>query len=142
MNPISPSNNLFKRLHCLPASLVLLLLIATAKAENKPLPKPCKAHPHVIEPCFKFRGRLNAWNGAPTYRIMHFGTKRILGVSDSMALPDYWKIPESVAAHLKTFDSAVIADFEFCPFTKDRPGVMRLGCIESATNFKVYLREN
>lgn len=59
-----------------------------------------------------------------------------------MALSNYWQVPENVAVHLKTFDSAVIADFEFFPFTKDKPKVMRLGCVESATNIKAYIRDN
>ena len=123
-------------------ALVLVLLVSPASAEEKFPPKHCRDHPNVVEPCFKFWGRLEAWNGTPTYRIARFGTKRILGVSDGMALPNYWQVPENVAVHLTTFDSAVIANFEFCPFTRDKPGVMRLGCVESATNIKAYIREH
>jgi len=122
--------------------LTFLLFTSVAFAEDTVQLKHCKDHPNVIAPCFRFRGRLEAWNGTPTYRITRFGTKRILGVSDGMALPNYWQVPENIAVHLTTFDSAVIADYEFCPFTKDKPGVMRLGCIESATNIKAYIRDN
>jgi hypothetical protein len=106
-------------------------------AQDAASPKHCKDHPKVIGSCFTFRGRLQQWNGAPTMRIFRFGTRRILGVSDGMSSPDYWQIPDNLSGAMTSFDSTIIADFEFCPFTADKPGVMRLGCVESAENIRL-----
>jgi hypothetical protein len=124
---------------CILAAILVVSMSASSQ-EFVPL-KHCKDHPQVVEACFTFRGRLENWNGTPTMRIVRFGTSRILGVSDAMTLPNYWRVPENVREALISFDSVVIADFEFCPFTKDKPGVMRLGCVESAKNMKVLTRE-
>jgi hypothetical protein len=125
----------------LPLRFAFVAAIATipmAPLAQKLVPlKHCKDHPKVVDACFTFRGRLLQWNGSPTIRIVRVGTTRILGVSDGMALPDYWQLPENVTAALTSFDSVVIGDFEFCPFTPDAPHVMRLGCVESAKNLRV-----
>jgi hypothetical protein len=84
----------------------------------------CKTDPDIIGACFKLRGRLSAWNGSPTLRIWRVGTKRMLGTQDG-------PLPENLA---KQMDWGVEAwgDFEVCPYTKERPGVMQSVCIESA----------
>jgi hypothetical protein len=100
--------------------------------------RPCREHPKVSGPCFTFRGRLANYNGNPTARVWRIGTTRILGVSDGMALPEFEKMPANAKAALGgSFDLYVFGDFEFCPFTPDKPGVMRLGCLNSAKNLKV-----
>jgi hypothetical protein len=113
--------------------------LASAQASNSVA--HCEDHPKVVEACFTFQGRLRQWNGSPTIRIERIGTSRILGVSDGMSLPEYWQIPENVRTALTSFNSVVVADFEFCPFTEEEPGVMRLGCVESATNLQVTANE-
>jgi hypothetical protein len=120
-----------------PLFALFLGIYGITNAQEKQPIKHCKDHPKVVDSCFTFRGRLQNWNGTPTMRIARFGTKRILGVSDGMALPDYWQVPDNVRASLTPFETVVVADFEFCPFTRDVPGVMQLGCVESATNLKV-----
>ena len=114
----------------------LAALFALAPA---PEPKrPCHEHPKVIAKCFTFRGRLGNYNGAPTMRVWRAGTNRILGVSDSMALPEFEQVPANAKEALgESFDKYVFGDFEFCPFTPERPGVMQFGCINSAKNLKV-----
>ena len=87
----------------------------------------CKSDPDIVEACFTIRGRLNVWNGSPSLRIWHVGTKRILGVDDDFPL----------RSELDAYDllnGAVWGNFEVCPFTKDRPGVMRMVCVESANH--------
>jgi len=86
-----------------------------------------------VGPSFKVHGRLSAWNGTPTLRIWIVGTKRILGIhgedSDSPSLPDnLTRLPGTF------FDNPVYGDFEVCPLTKYRPGVMQIVCIKSASN--------
>jgi hypothetical protein len=92
----------------------------------------CKTDPDIIDACFKVHGRLSAWNGSPTMRIWRVGTHRMLGTRDD-------PLPVNLA---KQMDWGVEAwgDFEVCPFTKERPGVMQTVCIESADHlfFKKY----
>jgi hypothetical protein len=40
----------------------------------------CKGDPDLTGACCTVHGRLSAWNGTPTYRILRIGTRRILGV--------------------------------------------------------------
>lgn len=119
--------------------LFLAAWLALAAPEPQRL---CREHPKVMAACFTFRGRLANYNGVPTTRVWRIGTNRILGVSDGMALPEFEQMPANAKAALdRSFDRDVFGDFEFCPFTADRPGVMRLGCINSATNLKVVERK-
>jgi hypothetical protein len=132
------------------AGVVCLELIAQASASSSPrqsaansasttpnIQKPCKLHPAVIAPCFMIHGRLSYWNGTPSARIWKIGTKRILGVSDGLALPEYEQMPENVEILLGGLGTNVYGDFEFCPFTNSEPGVMQLGCIQSGKNLRV-----
>ena len=114
----------------------LLALTATANAVEPR--RPCREHPKVMAKCFVFRGRLANYNGVPTVRIWRVGTDRILGVSDGMALPEFEQMPASVKDALGgSFERWVFGEFEFCPFAPDRPGSMRLGCIDSAKDLKI-----
>jgi len=87
----------------------------------------CKTDPDIIGACFTVHGRLSAWNGSPTMRIWRVGTKRILGDHDD------WPLPEELAEQMN-WDVEAWGDFEVCPFTKERPGVMQMVCIESASH--------
>ena len=84
---------------------------------------PCRADPDVIAACFSVRGRLNLYNGNPAARIWPTGTHRILGVDDDFPFP----------AGLDGLDwnNEAWGTFEVCPLTGDRPGVMRMVCVES-----------
>ena len=87
--------------------------------------QPCKTDPDVIGACFTLRGKLTAWNGSPTLRIWRVGTKRILGVNDDEPLP------ADLQSHMN-WDVEAWGDFTVCPFTRERPGVMQIVCIESS----------
>jgi hypothetical protein len=86
----------------------------------------CKTDPDIVDACFTVRGRLSLWNGTPTARIWHVGTKRILGVSD-----DY-PPPKSLSGKVD-WDTEAWGDFDVCPLTKDIPGHMQMVCIESSS---------
>jgi hypothetical protein len=86
----------------------------------------CKADPDIVEACFTIHGRLHVWNGSPSLRIWHVGTKRMLGVLDDFPLP------ESLDSY-DLLNGELWGDFEVCPFAKDRPGAMRMVCVESAS---------
>src|SRR5512142_1541628 len=116
-----------------PLVLVLAALLTNPNADepNADGPRACREQPEVKPPCYVVRGRLSLWNGTPTARIWIVGTKRILGVSDGHAVPGLERLPAAVRERL-TWDYDVFGDYEFCPFTRERPGVMRLGCVQSA----------
>jgi len=73
-------------------------------------------------------GRMTAGNGTPTVRIWVTGTKRILGVEDDEIS---FTLPPKLEGHID-WDNNAWGNFEVCPLTKDRPGVMRKVCVESA----------
>ena len=56
------------------------------------------------------------------------------------AHPDVDNIPSQLRARLGKFDDELFADFTVCPFENDKPGVMRLICVEAATNIVVRQR--
>jgi hypothetical protein len=123
------------------AAIMILVMCATGIAGNEEpaKKKTCKEHPMLSGQCYKVRGRMNLANGTPSVRIWPVGTKRILGVSEGrFHLEKYVNVPDELVQQL-TWDNAMFADFTVCPFTGDKPGVMRLVCVESAE--KVVVRK-
>jgi hypothetical protein len=104
---------------------------------------PCKT-PEIAAECYWTRGRLANYNGTPTLRMWKVGTKRILAIHSG---PGYKRgddkenenpeIPENVERAFQAIGTLVFADFEVCPLTPERPGVMQSVCIESAKNIVV-----
>jgi hypothetical protein len=110
-------------------------------ADDQPPNKSCRQHPQLSGPCFTLRGRLSLYNGTPSRRIWPVGSRRLLGISEGrFALPGYANLPPELVDELTGFDNEMFADFLVCPFTKDRPGVMRFVCVESAKNIFVRPR--
>jgi hypothetical protein len=110
-----------------------LSLLATAGEQSQ----SCKANPNLAGKCFVVHGRLRAYNGNPTFRIWPSGTNRLLGVTG--AHPGEEPImPGDLGA---SFDRDVYADFEVCPFTPEKAGVMRRVCIESAAGRRPVERQ-
>ena len=125
----------------LPLFLLILFLAATSSGEEKPNKKSCKEHPMLSGPCFKVRGRMSFFNGNPSARIWPVGTKRMLGISEGrFYLEGYVNVPEELVRRL-SWDTEMFADFTVCPFTDDRPGEMRLICVESADNISIKKRK-
>jgi hypothetical protein len=96
----------------------------------------CRKDSRVIAACFTVHGRLSNWNGNPTQRIWVIGTKRMLGLRVDTSLP---KVLEG---KLGDFDDEVYGDFEFCPFTPERPGVMQVGCLAGVSHYQIKKRGN
>ena len=118
-------------------SIALTLLSAAllcpppAEAANS-----CATDPRLVGPCFTVRGRLSLYNGKPTQRIWIVGTKRMLGVSEGRFPPDgYSFFPSNMPDPV--FDAFYFANFTVCPFTKDKPEVMRLICVQAVTDLRV-----
>jgi hypothetical protein len=99
--------------------------------------RPCREHPQVVGESFVVHGALRLANGAPSVRLWRIGTKRILGISEGrFYLEGYCNLPKWIEARLD-WHTQLVGDFVVYPFTKDKAGVMRLVCIDTAYNLKV-----
>jgi hypothetical protein len=102
----------------------------------------CAGNPKLAGQCFTFRGNFRLYNGNPTFRILRTGTGRVLGVlCDEDPI-----IPANLAAWINDptnaqWDRDFRGDYEVCPFTKSKPGVMQFVCIDKVTNLTVYDRK-
>lgn len=112
------------------ASLMALVTATEAHASGS-----CKDRSDLVGECFQTRGRLTVHNGNPTFRIWRVGTNRILGVvgGEDPALPS------DIRKQL-SFDTEIFADYVVCPTAPDRPGHMRMVCVESADRMVVRPR--
>jgi len=130
MVPITPLKS------CLGAfvavSAVAFLLTAGVAVGDQPK-KPCREHPKFVAPCFTVHARMRYYNGAPSIRLWPIGTDHLLGVSDGQFVAGYQSLPESLRATLDG-QREIYADFVVCPYAPSEPGVMRLVCVDSATN--------
>jgi hypothetical protein len=142
--------------------LVLVLSVPAVLARPQEPTKrkiPCKT-PENASMCYWTRGRLNFYNGVPSYRIWKVGTKRILGVYSG---PQAERIdpldnehPEFPANLQRVFESETernedkkqfapyligpaFGDYEVCPLEPEVPGEMQDVCIESAKNIFVEM---
>jgi hypothetical protein len=99
----------------------------------------CVGNPKLTGDCFTFRGVFRLYNGNPTFRIIRTGTHRVLGVlCDEDPI-----IPANLAAWINDptnaqWDRDFRGNYEVCPFTPSRPGVMQFVCIERVSNLTVY----
>lgn len=118
-------------------SLLVFLAAADAAAPPaRPPRRPCREHPAVKAPCFTVYGRLRTYaGGPPANAIWIVGTRRMLGVSDAQALPGFEQLPGNVSALLRP-GTDVLGDFEFCPFTPERTGAMRMGCVQAGRHLR------
>lgn len=119
--------------------LTLLLLAfccchPAALAASETANPACRKDPRVIAACRHIHGRLSNWNGNPTRRIWIIGTKRMLGLRDDTSLP------QALEIRLGDFDDEVFGNFEFCPFTLEKPGRMQVGCVAEAANYTIKSR--
>jgi hypothetical protein len=119
----------------------LLLSVVAASAITQSLAtqeKSCREHPQLVGSCFKVRGRLSVYNGAPALRIWKVGTRRMLGVSEQrFAEPGYTNIPDSIRQQLNE-ETVLFGDFMVCPFTRSKPGEMQLVCVEEGRNLVAH----
>jgi hypothetical protein len=106
---------------------------------------PCKV-PENASMCYWTRGRLQYYNGTPSYRLWKIGTTRLLGIYSG---PTVWtgdhlirdnenpEYPTNVASVFAPPGNRIFADFEVCPLEPERAGFMQAACIESAKNIFV-----
>jgi len=118
--------------------LIWLLAIALALASAAHATPDCRPSASVRGPCFSVRGRLSAWNGAPTFRLHPSGSKRLLGVVGGDGDPASPTVLTPALRAAMTPPSPgelqpVTAVFRVCPLAPDRPGRMRPVCIADAS---------
>jgi hypothetical protein len=107
------------------------LLAVASDTENL----SCRNDPRVVAACYSVHGRISNWNGNPTRRIWVLGTKTIVGLREDAPMP---KVLED---SLTTFDVEGYGDFQFCPFTTQKPGAMQVGCVAKVANYQVKPRK-
>ena len=120
-------------------TLVISFLISASAIHSAAsrFEKSCREHPQLVSSCFKVRGRLAVYNGAPALRIWKIGTKRMLGVSEQrFAIEGIRNVPEDVQMKIDQ-NKFLYGDFLVCPFTAPRSNEMQLVCIESVTNLRI-----
>jgi hypothetical protein len=110
----------------------LLPFVVFASEQENP---GCRKDSRVVAACFEVHGRLSNWNGNPTERIWIVGTKRMLGLREGTSLP------KALEDKLGNFDDEVYGDFDFCPFTPEKPGVMQVGCVAGVSNYQIKKRD-
>jgi hypothetical protein len=65
----------------------------------------------------------------------------MLGISQGrFYLQDYVNVPDELVRRF-SWETAMFADFTVCPFTDNRPGEMRMICVESAENISIKARK-
>jgi hypothetical protein len=119
-----------------PNTRALVLALAASIAATAALAESeCRPGPRIVGDCFWLHGRLDAWNGNPTFRIWRVGGKRILGL-DSAGDPGSDPRPPAVINAMSggadAFSTSVWGDYRVCPFTRVRPGRMQFVCIAKA----------
>jgi hypothetical protein len=119
------------------SALALLTVGSAIHSSASRFEKSCREHPQLVSNCFKVRGRLAVYNGAPALRIWKIGTKRMLGVSEQrFAIDGVRNVPEDVQTKIDQ-NKLLYGDFLVCPFTPPRSNEMQLVCIESVTNLRI-----
>jgi len=119
------------------SALALLTAGSAIHSSARRFEKSCREHPQLVSNCFKLRGRLAVYNGAPALRIWKIGTKRMLGVSEQrFAIDGVRNVPEDVQAKIDQ-NKFLYGDFLVCPFTAPRSNEMQLVCIESVANLRI-----
>jgi hypothetical protein len=89
----------------------------------------CKENPRLVGQCFSVHGRLSVHANLRPYLSVR-GSGRLIGIA---SLDGQIIMPaELVGKFEQSVDRQVSGDFEVCPFTRRRPGVMQLGCIAGA----------
>jgi hypothetical protein len=113
------------------ASLMAGAVGATPKAIDAKL--GCRTNPALVAPCFELEGTVQAANGTPTFRIYKRGTNRILGISGGEQ-----PIAPRCLAEVASFERKVDGKFIVCPFSPDRPGHMRMVCVDEVVSARVF----
>jgi len=118
-------------------AIPFLLLAYSVPAQSPAIRKSCREHPQLVGKCFRVRGRLAVYNGAPALRLWRSGTRRVLGISEQkFSVAGYRNVPQEIESRINQ-DVSLFGEFLVCPFTREQPHEMQLVCIESGKNLSV-----
>jgi hypothetical protein len=116
------------------AFLAVLLLAGTAAAQA------CRTDPRLVGACFTVHGRIAVQANMRPY-LWPLDSHRLIGIAN----PDgavLWPLElTQLFADPRNFDKAAFGDFEICPFTHRRPGIMQLACVAGVTHLRVRQRQ-
>jgi hypothetical protein len=115
---------------------LILVILAMAIPVLASQPK-CEGNPKVIGACYSVHGRLSRGADTVILRLWPVGTKRILGITGGPTLDDADAAIRPQNLKFPFGDEDIYGDFEVCPFTPERKGVMQFVCIESASHLVV-----
>jgi hypothetical protein len=115
------------------AFLATLLLAGTAAAQN------CKTDPRLVASCFVVHGRITVHANMRPY-LWPLGTHRLIGIASPDGAVLWPSELAKVFADPRNFDKAAYGDFEICPFTRRRPGIMQMACVAGLRHLDVRPR--
>lgn len=110
--------------------ILILTLMLTPMVFSEEL--ACAKNENVIAECQELRGRIKLYDSPPQVRMWIVGTERLLGVHPEQSPI----LPKKVKQYLRP-NVAVFADFTVCPFTREKPDLMQMVCVESAEHLKI-----
>ena len=96
----------------------------------------CATDARVVEACFDVHGRLRIDTNLRTH-LWPAGTHRLLAVHYRRDAPEPEPPLPGNVAKILGLDNELFGDFRICPFTADRPGRMRIVCIDKASHLVV-----
>lgn len=125
-----------KFLSLVAVGLLFQVGIATVGIAQTPT---CTQNTNLVRQCFTVHGRLSVHANMRPY-LWPIGTHRLLGIASPEGAIIMPSEIERIFA-LPPFDQQLFGDFEVCPFTRARPGVMQMVCIAAARNLKIRKAE-
>ena len=97
----------------------------------------CRHNPNINGKRFTVHGTMKMYDGAPTVRIRRTDTHRMLGVSEGrFAVDGICNLPRWLEKKLD-WDREISGEFVVYPFTEDKPGAMRMVCVDTASHLTV-----
>jgi len=93
----------------------------------------CRTNPALVGACFEVDGHVVVTNGTPSFRLYKRGTKRVLGIAGGEE-----PIAPTCLTEAVSFEKKVDGKFVVCPFSPDRPGDMRMVCVDEVVNARVF----
>ena len=115
----------------------LLLMCANAADAAPSSALACKNSPHRVGACFAVHGRLAVYNGSNVFRIWPIGTHRLIAIVNTDDRTVEPVLPPEIESPLERGTAtgvALFGDYEVCPVTRQKPGVMQDVCLVRATN--------
>ena len=99
--------------------------------------KSCRHNPNINGKRFIVHGTIKMYDGAPTVRIRRSDNNRMLGISEGrFAVDGICNLPRWLEKKLD-WDREISGDFVVYPFTDDKPGVMRMVCVDTASHLSI-----